>query len=251
MIEPIAFYTGEVVHVRGGDITHRLRHRVEMVLVDTERLDEATPPSRWWGSSGQRPVRLAREDLLGDPDVPLLDEVRRVVAEGTDQIATGPVAVLTAPRFLGVGFNPIRCYFCFDPKGNEVEHLVLEVTNTPWGERHVYLVGPPGRYDIAKEFHVSPFLPLAMRYELRYVQPGERIVVTLHARALDDGPELRAVLSLRRRPSGRRAFSAPLRRPWRTTIGSSAAIYAHALLLVARRAPFFPHPRQSMREVSE
>lgn len=248
MRELLELYSGEVVHVRGGDVAHRLRRCVEMVLADVEHLDEAGRRSRLWGSTEHRPLRIAREDLLGDPSVPLIEEVRRVVAEATGDHHTGSVSVLCAPRFLGLGFNPIRCYFCFSQEGDEVEHLVLEVTNTPWGERHVYVIGPPGRHEFPKAFHVSPFLPMTMRYEVRYSRPAERLVVALHARSDDEGPDLKAVLSLRRRLATPRSLSSVLGRPGRSTIGSTTAIYGHALSLVAKRAPFFSHPRRATRK---
>ena len=40
---------------------------------------------------------------------------------------------------------------------------MAEVTNTPWHERHAYVVGPPGEHHFAKALHVSPFIGMDQR----------------------------------------------------------------------------------------
>ena len=51
--------------------------------------------------------------------------------------------------------------------GERVEALAAEVTNTPWGERHVVRVSPGCDGHFAKRFHVSPFLGMDADYRLR------------------------------------------------------------------------------------
>ena len=52
--------------------------------------------------------------------------------------------LLTTPRTLGRSFNPVSFYYCFDPAGETVLAIVAEVTNTPWGERHAYVMDARG-----------------------------------------------------------------------------------------------------------
>ena len=73
--------------------------------------------------------------------------------------------LLTNLRCLGHLFNPVSFYYCFDRAGEELEAVVAEVTNTPWGERHAYVLGVRGtdggvRERVDKVFHVSPFMAM-------------------------------------------------------------------------------------------
>ncbi len=98
----------------------------------------------------------------------------------------GPIRLLTHLRYFGYSFNPVSFYYCFDAADRRVETIVAEITNTPWKERHAYvlpvdrLAGACGRgwqFGFAKQFHVSPFLPMDMRYDWRFVAPGRDLHV--------------------------------------------------------------------------
>ena len=61
--------------------------------------------------------------------------------------------------------------------------VVAEVNNTPWGERHCYVLDPDQfddeRRTLSKEFHVSPFLPMDMEYRWRLPDPNSVLKVNL------------------------------------------------------------------------
>lgn len=84
-------------------------------------------------------VRFRREDYLGDRRIPLDQAVRDTVQARTGRRPGGPIRVLTHLRTFGHCFNPVSFYYCFEPAGGQVEALVAEVTNTPWGERQAYV----------------------------------------------------------------------------------------------------------------
>ena len=62
----------------------------------------------------------------------------------------------------------------------QVAAVLAEITNTPWGERHHYVVPAAAgaaprlcaRFD--KQFHVSPFQPMEQQYVWTMSLPGER-----------------------------------------------------------------------------
>ena len=85
--------------------------------------------------------------------------------------AVASIRLLTMPRSLGVGFNPVSFYYGFDEDG-ELLGLVAEVTNTPWGERHAYAL-PRGGGSVDKDLHVSPFMGMDHAYDVRASVPGE------------------------------------------------------------------------------
>ena len=61
--------------------------------------------------------------------------------------------------------------------------MIAEVTNTPWGERHSYVLGaePGAGLDgtFAKRLHVSPFMPMEQTYRWRLSEPGEELRVSI------------------------------------------------------------------------
>ena len=169
------------------------------------------------------------------------------MAERTGVRPTGPIGLLTQLRRSGWLFNPMSAYFCHAADGRRVETIVLEVTNTPWKERCWYVVAvdpahPAGPWDFPKEMHVSPFLDMDLTYRLRTTGPdGDRLTLRLEDRR---GDELvfAADLALRRVAlDRRRALLSAVRRPL-ATWQVSAAIYAHAARLWARRVPVHRHP---------
>ena len=143
------------------------------------------------------------------------------------------IGLLTMPRSLGVGFNPVSFYYAFDD-GGDLLGLVAEVTNTPWGERHAYAL-PAGGGSVGKDLHVSPFMGMDHAYDVRATVPGETLSVHIESRR-DGALAFDATLNLRRRPyERRRLLGASLR--------ALALIYSHAVLLKLKGVPIHPHPR--------
>jgi uncharacterized protein len=214
-------YAGTIRHRRFAVRAHAFRHRIALAYFDA-----GAPPS------GGRFVRYRRSDYLGDPAVPLDAAVRALVRARTGETVDGPVRLLAALRSFGHCFNPIALYYCFDA-GDRLRFVVAEVTNTPWGERHAYVM-PAGGADLEKVLHVSPFMGMDHVYTLRAGVPGRALSVHLESRragrlAFD------ATLALRRRPfSVRPLLGASLR--------TLVLIYAHALALKVKGLPVHAHP---------
>jgi hypothetical protein len=176
-------------------------------------------------------LRFRRRDYLGDPNVPLSTAVRDVVEHQTGVRPGGPIRLLTQVSSFGICFNPVSFYYCLE--GNEVQAVVAEVTNTPWGERHAYVI-PGTTADVTKALHVSPFMGMNHRYRVRLTAPDRTLSVHIETAPA----EFDATLKLERRPltptSVRRLSLAGAR-----TLG---LIYGHAVGLAVARAPYFGHP---------
>ena len=61
------------------------------------------------------------------------------------------------------------------------------MTNTPWGERHAYVLGVRARTARVRErvdkvFHVSPFMAMDHEYELCLTPPGRHLGVEIVSR---------------------------------------------------------------------
>ena len=200
-----------------------------------------------WSSTRPAPARFRREDFLGDPRRPLVDEVRRRIREETGERHSGPIYLLANLRYFGIQMNPIACYYCYSDDESRLEYLVAEVTNTPWDERHSYVLRGPetGRWlqtGFDKAFHVSPFNPMDMRYRWRSNLPDRRLVLHL---ANESGGEtvFDATLSLKARPMTAAALNAQLLLYPFMTARVALAIYWQALKLFLKGVPIHAHPR--------
>ena len=238
-----ALYEGTVFHHRRTPVDHRFSYRIALPFVDLDELDGLCRLHPLWSAERHNAVSFWRRDYLPGRPGPLADVVRDLVEERLGRRPSGPVAMLAHLRTWGWLFNPIALYYCFDQDAVRVEALVAEVTNTPWHERHVYVVGEPGRHRFAKELHVSPFFDMDMDYELAYREPGNRLSLSMRT-VRGDEMLFDAGLRLQRYEADRHALG---RLVWNhpfTTMRVSAGIYRQALALWRAGVPFVPHPRR-------
>jgi DUF1365 family protein len=251
-------YVGRLRHRRFLPTPHAFRYGLFMVYLDLAELDAAFR-GRWLWSMGRRNLAwFRRADYLGAPEIPLDQAVRDLAERRTGRRPAGPIRMLTHLRYFGYCFNPVTFYYCFDADGQRVDAIVAEITNTPWNERHSYVLTEDlspapaheksklapdrfRRYRFPKDFHVSPFFPLDIDYDWRFSAPGESLNVhmnlTRHGAKVFD-----ATLELKRREmTGANLALALLRFPGMTA-KVAFGIYWHATLLKLKRIPFFDHP---------
>jgi DUF1365 family protein len=229
-------YEGQVRH-RRREPRRDFHHRIAMAYVDLEELPRLLGGSllrRWPG-----PARFRRKDYHGSPELPLDESVRETVRVQTGRRPTGPIRVLTNLRSYGHCFNPISLYYCFDGHDRELEAVLAEVTNTPWGERHAYVI-PGGVGHFEKAMHVSPFMGMDHTYMAVTEMPGRELRVVIENRHGGE-PVFEASLALERReltPASMRRLA--LRYPL-ASIRVLALIYGHAVGLRLAGVPVFAH----------
>jgi DUF1365 family protein len=244
-----ALYEGRIRHRRFAVRNREFSHRIAMAYVDLDEL-----PGLLGGRLVRsRPglLRFRRRDYFGDPAVPLSDAVRALVAERSGRAPEGPIRMLTHLRTLGHCFNPVSFYYCFAADGETLEAVVAEVTNTPWGERHAYVLGvrseEGGVHErVDKVFHVSPFMAMDHEYELCLTPPGPHLGVEIVSRR-DGEVHFDASLQLDRAPLDAPGLRRVLRRQPAPTLAVVARIYANAVRLKLKGAPYFGHPREAPR----
>jgi len=249
-----AVYEGTIRHRRFAPIEHEFRYRMFMLYLDLDELPGVFD-GRWlWSARRVAPAWFRRADYLGDPSLPLTTAVRDLVVARTGQRPTGPIRLLTHLRYWGYVQNPVSFYYCFDASGTAVETIVAEVTNTPWSERHAYVIraSPRGRSHRArfeKAFHVSPFMPMDQSYDWHFSTPADRLYVRM-ANHRDGARVFDAALALRRAPiTGPVLARCLARHPWMTA-SVVAGIYGQALRLWLRGAHFHAHPHARRAHVT-
>ncbi|MFW2342569.1 DUF1365 domain-containing protein [Brevundimonas sp.] len=184
-------YVGEVTHRRVRPFHHRLRYRVYMLLLDLDAAERRLSRLKWLRPGRWGLMRWSAGDYgrKGDPR-PLRAQIEDHLAAAGIALEGGPIRLLTMPRILGYGFNPLSVYFCYRPDG-ALAALVYEVSNT-FGERHSYLIARPGadagpvRQSAPKRFFVSPFMDMGMTYDFVVRPPGDDLSVTVNVRRGDE-----------------------------------------------------------------
>jgi uncharacterized protein len=234
-------YEGTVVHHRYQPLEHRFSYPITMTMLDLAEVSEVCERHPLWSEERANVVSFRRADYLGDPDTPLDQAVRDLVEERTGSRPTGAITLLAQVRTWGWLFNPISVYYCATPDGGEVETTVVEVTNTPWHERTTYVLPGVGSHLVAKQLHVSPFLPMDLTHRFVIGTPGERLVLGVDD--LQAGERVFAAsMVLHRRAADRRSLSRVLWRYPLMTMRVSWGIYRQALALRRRGVPFHAHP---------
>ena len=244
-----AIYEGKVRHRRFQPVSNAFEYRLFMMYLDLSELDRVFE-SRWlWSVDRPNVASLRRTDHLGNPDISIESAVRDLVGRQTGRRPTGPVRMLTHLRYLGHCFNPVSFFYCFDTADRCVETIVAEVSNTPWHERHCYVLAesmndaaPPWKhYHLKKDFHVSPFMDMNQDYDWRFLEPGERIQV--HMQNFEKEQKLfDATLSLRRTDITTAAMARILVQYPLMTLQTVAKIYWQACKLRLKGAAFYAHP---------
>lgn len=229
--------SGTVTHVRRAPVRHAFRYPVWMLYVrlGPERAGPALGPG--FLASVDNGHLLPAEGVRS-----------KLAAAGLPDAHTASMDIfaLTQPRSFGFSFNPVNFYFCM--AGGRLAALLLDINNTPWDERHCYVLLPPQTdeetgnvsFRFAKRFHVSPFLPMDGRYVLRLKAAGDSLRIAMR---FDGGPApFSACLSLKTRPLTRaEAVRRALRNPVQGAL-TLARIYWQAGRLFLKRAPFHAHP---------
>ena len=240
-------YKGWVRHRRLAPTRNSFRYRMFMMYLDLAELPTLFDGTPLWSARRRAPAWFRRKDYLGPTELPLEDAVRNLVEARSGMRPTGPIRLLTHLRYFGYVMNPVSFYYCFDTSGERIETIVAEITNTPWGERHQYVLpagsqeAPLKRFEFDKDFHVSPFMPMDIRYHWRFNAPAEQLLVHMQ-NFRGDQFMFDATLTLRREPISAASLLGALLGYPLMTLKVIAAIHLQALRLWLKRTPFHVHP---------
>lgn len=271
-------YSGWVRHRRFRPLKHSFVYPLFMAYLDLDEVQDVMK-SRWFcGFEKRNLVSFFRRDYFQSGADSQTAEMRQsaslkrdvIDAVNTDAQRQGitlqaitRVCLLTHLRMYNLLFNPVSIYYCYD-RDDQLQAVVAEITNTPWGERHSYFLYPGQnsastryerkgnnrhRFEFEKCFHVSPFNPMNMDYRWVFSEPDhacrihmDNLMQTANHQDEED-KHFDATLSLQRKPLNE--FGRTLIRYPFMCVSVVTGIYWQALKLWLKRAPFYDHPKLS------
>lgn len=255
-----AIYRGFVRHRRFTPTKHEFDYPLFMLFLKTDEIP--TLLRKFWQLS-ESPfswARFKRSDFIGEKSQSIADSVRNKIAELSARPVEdlqGDVFMLCHLRYFGLYFSPLNLYFLKQVTGSSL--MLAEVSNTPWNERHYYLIDLDNCQAHDKAFHVSPFNPMSQRYQWRVQEPAAdqtHCLVHIESRQNKEDDSTAgfeekvfdATLSLERVELNQSELSRVLRRTPVQTASIVIGIYWQALKLFIKKVPLHAHPNRSGRD---
>jgi DUF1365 family protein len=247
-----AIYHGNIIHRRFSPKAHSFDYSLYMLALDLDDIQN-NQGLGIFGFSWFNPLRFMEKDYLkGEPN-----RLRKRITNKVHGLAghtdISKIVMLVQVRCFGIYFSPANFYFCYN-KDDHCTQMLAEVSNTPWNERHYYLVDllskkPDKITD--KVFQVSPFMDLAMSYFWHIKPPSsieDKLLVKIENKTVDkDTGEINklfdASLMLKKRPFTRKSLLAIWCQLPVMTVKVVLGIYWQALKLFVKRIPFIGYQK--------
>lgn len=173
-----SIYTGWVRHRRYQPKSHAFKYDMFLLSLDLDELSQGIKFGWLFRVEQWALLSFRHKDYLGGEGKLTRDKVWNLITKLGGENHHGKVVMLGQLRCFGVYFSPVNFYYCHDAKG-ELQYLLAEVSNTPWGERHCYLVEPKQNSLTDKVFHVSPFMNEAMHYRWRFTSLNPQLYLNI------------------------------------------------------------------------
>jgi len=242
-----AIYEGTVRHRRFDRTKREFEYPLFMFLLKVDEIPQIFKSFWQLSFKGLSWARFRRDDYLGSNQQDLSIAVTSKIAEQlgmSNEDLSGEVFLLGHLRYFGLYFSPLNVYFL--KRGEFFTHMLAEVSNTPWNEKHYYSLELDNLKRHKKQFHVSPFMPMDQDYQWRISPPensSKSCIVHIESYALNtEDKTFDATLKLKRKPLNKEELNRVLIKTPIQTASIVFGIYWQALKLFLKRSPFYKHP---------
>jgi len=237
-----AIYSGWVRHRRYSPKRHEFNYKLFLLSLDLDELESGLSFGPWLRVEKPAILSFRHKDYLdGEGKLTKQKVWDKVVSLGGENFA-GKVVLLGQLRCFGVYFSPVNFYYCHDKTG-EFQYLLAEVSNTPWNERHCYLVDARQNVIMDKAFHVSPFMNEDMKYRWRFTPLNQTLYLNID-NMLETEKLFDATFSMQREPLSSKALIKNLLRVPAMTISTVLGIHWEAIKLYVKGIPYVPYVKK-------
>ena len=241
-----AIYKGTISHTRFVPKKHTFNYKVNMLYIDLDKISESFAKNWFWSANKFNLASFKRSDFFGDTKKSIKNSINELLFETLQYKHVGKIFLLTNIRYFGYCFNPVSFYYCEDSKGKLIA-IVSHITNTPWDEKYAYvndcrdIPSSSKHFEFDKAFHVSPFMPMNMKYKWIFSTPKDFLFVSMD-NIKKDTLCFNATLKLTKKAWTPQALNRILFLSLPFSIKTIFLIYWNALVLAIKRVKFYSHP---------
>ncbi|MDC0609507.1 DUF1365 family protein [Vibrio sp.] len=234
---------GEIRHRRFCPKNHELSYSIFMPCINLDDVDALSKRVFLFGQRAWNWARFKKSDYFHCHASTLkgavINKVNELSGQSLSQESTTVMALINL-RYAGFYFSPVNFYYVYD-ENDQWNSLVAEVSNTPWNERHYYILDPNDDViSFSKNFHVSPFNPIDQLYKWRVKPLSKKLMI--HIECHSEEKQFDATLSLKAKPfDNKELFKLLLKTPVQS-MKMLIGIYWHAFLLWKKGTPIYDHP---------
>ncbi len=182
--------------------------------------------------------------------------IREILASRNLDAEIKNIVLISMPRVLGYGFNPVSFWMCFDTE-NKLRAILCEVNNT-FGETHSYLcvnkdLSPIKEDDwltSEKLFHVSPFIAREGSYKFRFSLNQDKLAIWINYHDENDNKQLVTSLIGSLAPLTKKSLRNAFWKHPLVTLKTIALIHWQALKLFSKGIKYNDKPEQKNQRIT-